>query len=298
MINKITVLLCLSLALAYTIFLIGVDKIQYNIGCTITTALLHYLFLFIFFLMLALGWYYFSSISLVKLSLSKATTLQSHDESFGKVTWGVVISTPVCITAVTFGIVYSLGKDYHSKTSCWLSVESGALFGFIGPVAFTILINIVIVISLVVTLCSTAFSSQGKMKKRTLAGIRSICTLLPVLGVTWLFGLLSINDDVVVFQYIFSLLNSFQGLFIFISKCLLNKKIRKLLSGSIHKKDSENWRSRLYALLSSNPLSMNTKEFSSVSRIQPGGESVNEVRKGNLIEGISFMGRESVNTAL
>ncbi|XP_062605266.1 adhesion G protein-coupled receptor E3-like, partial [Saccostrea cucullata] len=121
--------------MAYTLFLVGVDKIQNEVGCTIITALLHYLFLFIFFLMLALGWHYFSSISLVKLSLSKATALQSHANAVGKVTWVVVTVIPVCITAGTFGIVYSWDKDYHSKTSCWLSFESGALYGFIGPVA-------------------------------------------------------------------------------------------------------------------------------------------------------------------
>lgn len=42
------------------------------------------------------------------------------------------------------------------------------------------------------------------------AGVRSICILVPVLGVTWLFGLLSVNDDVIAFQYIFSILNSVQ----------------------------------------------------------------------------------------
>jgi hypothetical protein len=41
-------------------------------------------------------------------------------------------------------------------------------------------------------------------------GVRSICILVPMLGVTWLFGLLSVNDDVIAFQYIFSILNSLQ----------------------------------------------------------------------------------------
>ncbi|XP_062609055.1 adhesion G protein-coupled receptor L3-like isoform X2 [Saccostrea cucullata] len=88
MVNKITVLLCVSIALAYTIFLIGVDKIQYKVGCTVITALLQYLFLFVFFLMLALGLYYFSSISLIKISFSKATTFQSKANFFGKIIWG------------------------------------------------------------------------------------------------------------------------------------------------------------------------------------------------------------------
>ncbi|XP_062577728.1 adhesion G protein-coupled receptor L3-like [Saccostrea cucullata] len=299
MVNKITVLLCLSIALAYTIFLIGVDKIRYKVGCTVITALLHYLFLFVFFLMLAIGLYYFSSISLIKMSFSKATTFQSKANFFGKIIWGIVTVLPAFITATTFGVVYSLNKDYHSKTSCWLSLESGALYGFVGPVACIVLINIVIVIILSVTLCSIGFTPQDKRRNKILAGIKSICTLLPVLGVTWLFGLLSINEDVVVFQYIFALLNSFQGLFIFISKCLLSKKIKKSLGERIHKKDSEHWGSRLSTFLSSNQLSMKTKKFSSLSKIQSEEEdSFKGVIEGDCIMGISFKSRDGDNIAL
>ncbi|XP_062601069.1 adhesion G-protein coupled receptor D1-like [Saccostrea cucullata] len=298
MVNKITVLLCLSIALAYTIFLIGVDKIQHKVGCIIITALLQYLFLLIFVLMLALGLYYFSSISLVKISFSKASTFQSKVTFFNKIVWGIVVVIPVCITAVTIGAIYSLNKDYHSKSSCWLSFDSGALYGFIGPVACIVLINIIIVIILSVTLCSMGYVPQDKTRNRILAGIKSICTLLPVLGVTWLFGLLSINDDVVVFQYIFALFNSFQGLFIFISKCLLSKKIRKLLSESIHRNNSGSWRGRLYSLLSSHPHSVTMKEFSSLSKSQLEEDSKSKNGKRKLIKGISFKGSYRDNTAL
>ena len=41
-------------------------------------------------------------------------------------------------------------------------------------------------------------------------GLRSICVLLPLMGVTWIFGLLSVNKETVVFQYIFAILNSLQ----------------------------------------------------------------------------------------
>ncbi|XP_061176182.1 adhesion G protein-coupled receptor E2-like [Saccostrea echinata] len=145
---KITVFLCLSIAMAYTIFLLRIDKIQYKIGCFVITALLQYLFLFVFFLILL-------------------HFLNQH----------------------------------------------------------------------------------------------------------------------------------FKGLFIFISKCLLSRKIRKLLCESIHKKHSVSWRSRLYSLLSSTPLSMNMKEFSSVSEIKPEGEeSIN--REGVDIKEVLSKSRESVKTVL
>ena len=34
--------------------------------------------------------------------------------------------------------------------------------------------------------------------------------LLPLLGVTWIFGIFAVNDDTVVFAWIFTILNSLQ----------------------------------------------------------------------------------------
>ncbi|XP_062572837.1 adhesion G protein-coupled receptor E2-like [Saccostrea cucullata] len=107
MIDKITVLLCLSIAASYAAFLGGIDKTQYKVGCTVITAVLQCLFLSIFFLMLALGMYYFVSVSLIKISFSKATKLKSDENTFSKIIWGIVFVMPVLITAVTFGIIYS-----------------------------------------------------------------------------------------------------------------------------------------------------------------------------------------------
>ncbi|KAH3727832.1 hypothetical protein DPMN_053777 [Dreissena polymorpha] len=47
-------------------------------------------------------------------------------------------------------------------------------------------------------------------------GVRSVCILLPVLGLTWLIGIFSVNRDTLVFQYLFAISNSLQvgeGLF-------------------------------------------------------------------------------------
>lgn len=40
--------------------------------------------------------------------------------------------------------------------------------------------------------------------------LKSVCTLIPVLGVTWIFGIFAINEDAIVFQYIFTIANSIQ----------------------------------------------------------------------------------------
>ena len=42
------------------------------------------------------------------------------------------------------------------------------------------------------------------------SGIWSMCVILPLVGVTWVMGVFSVNEELVVFQYIFALLNSLQ----------------------------------------------------------------------------------------
>lgn len=47
------------------------------------------------------------------------------------------------------------------------------------------------------------------------AGMKSAAVLLPLLGVSWAFGLLTINKKTIAFQYIFAISNSFQVIIIF-----------------------------------------------------------------------------------
>ena len=56
---------------------------------------------------------------------------------------------------------------------------------------------------------------------------RQGAAILVLLGLTWLFGVLAINDAKVVFQYLFCIFNSLQGLLVFIFYCVLSKENRK-----------------------------------------------------------------------
>ena len=41
-------------------------------------------------------------------------------------------------------------------------------------------------------------------------GVKACAVLFPLLGLTWVFGILSVTDAGLVFQYIFTILNSLQ----------------------------------------------------------------------------------------
>ena len=67
-------------------------------------------------------------------------------------------------------------------------------------------------------------SNRTEHKRQLQRGL-SISSLL---GLTWIFGALSIfKETEELFQYLFVICNSFQGLFIFVFFCLLQPKVRE-----------------------------------------------------------------------
>ena len=63
------------------------------------------------------------------------------------------------------------------------------------------------------------------LTKRFARGLRASMIILPLLGVTWLFGILTMTSVSLVFNYIFAILNSLQGFLIFVFHCVLNKQV-------------------------------------------------------------------------
>ena len=57
------------------------------------------------------------------------------------------------------------------------------------------------------------------------AWLRRSLILLPVLGITWSFGLLTFFSSTIVFHYLFTIFNSLQGFFIFFNFCVLDSEV-------------------------------------------------------------------------
>lgn len=73
------------------------------------------------------------------------------------------------------------------------------------------------------------------------AGVKSAAVLLPLLGVSWVFGLLTLNKKTIVFQYIFAFSSSFQVTIHFIEvghgfcpQLVTKKKQLKQFNSSLH----------------------------------------------------------------
>ncbi|XP_061181185.1 adhesion G-protein coupled receptor D1-like [Saccostrea echinata] len=219
--NIILLNLCGSLVLSYTVFIAAVEKTDNWALCIFITAVIHYLFLVTFFCMLAMGIYYFMSITVTFYAMYVANNFKSKSRVhfFLLGSWGF----PLGITVITLGAFW--GKNYHIRNYCWLSMESGSLYMFIVPVCVIAVINVIIMASLIRVLYSSSAMTKSSLQRKAASGLRSLGTLVPVLGVTWIFGVLAVNESAEIFQYIFIITNSIQGFCIFISHVLLNKKL-------------------------------------------------------------------------
>ncbi|XP_071115253.1 uncharacterized protein [Haliotis cracherodii] len=205
--------LCFALIIAYSIFLGGVTQTENQAVCTAISALLHFFFLVVFFLMLAEGVEVLVSVIYVFNTKSRLRWLLL-------LSWGA----PVVVVGISLGATQLNG--YGSEQFCWLSLESGLLWAFVAPALAVILANLIIVFIVLKTMFSTTAMMTKSAMEKGRAGLKALCVLLPLMGVTWVFGVFSVNEDLRVFQYLFAVFNSLQGFFIFIFHCLVSRQIQ------------------------------------------------------------------------
>ncbi|CAL8302465.1 unnamed protein product [Boreogadus saida] len=148
---------------------------------------------------------------------------------------------------VTFTFVSNDGGaegKYYDAHSCWLTHNSmlkGSFYSFIIPVGIIVFVNLLSMALVIVKLLNPVKGlGPGGRKSRSRGQaavriLRSIIILTPVFGVTWLLGFASLVLDLadglaasMVF-YIFSVCNSFQGLFILLTVSVGEKMVRDAL---------------------------------------------------------------------
>ncbi|KAM9743587.1 adhesion G protein-coupled receptor D2 isoform 2-T2 [Menidia menidia] len=193
-------------------------------ACFLVTALLHLFFMSSFCWMLVEGLLLWSKVVSVNISEDRRMKL------YYVIGWGL----PVLIVGVT--LVISVDK-YKADDHCWLNVKTETIWAFVGPVIFVLAVNAVVLCRVVMVTVSSAHrrakmlspSSASKMQTfdLTWAVTRPVLILLPVLGLTWLCGVL-VHLSVVV-AYIFIALNSFQGLYIFLVYAVYNSEVRNAI---------------------------------------------------------------------
>lgn len=117
--------------------------------------------------------------------------------------------------------------------SCFLS-HPGAFWGaFLAPLLAIIVFNAVIFVCVIVVLIKHVKTS-AELKNRSISKeeatrlIFSISGVMSLFGLTWLFAILTFSTEGLreTFQILFTLFNSFQGLFIFLFVCVMSSDVR------------------------------------------------------------------------
>ncbi|XP_038052444.1 uncharacterized protein LOC119725155 [Patiria miniata] len=148
------------------------------------------------------------------------------------ISWGV----PFVIVSICVILQYcnctSLPKIYAEGAVCWITDASVRLVVFLVPCSLCLLLNLFMFVLTVVIVrrsrhAAKAVRKQGKMKG-VKAEVAIYVKVSALVGVTWVFSFLTQSvTGIVVFNYIYIILNYFQGVFIFIAFCL-NKRVRGL----------------------------------------------------------------------
>ncbi|XP_037830106.1 adhesion G protein-coupled receptor L2 isoform X29 [Kryptolebias marmoratus] len=214
--NTIHKNLCINLFIAELIFLIGIEMTEPRIGCAIIAGILHFFFLASFSWMCLEG---------VQLYLMLVEVFES-EYSRKKYYYVSGYLFPAIVVGVSAAIDYG---SYGTKKACWLSVDNHFIWSFIGPVTFIIMLNLIFLVITMYKMVkhSTTLKPDSSRLENIKSWVMGAFALLCLLGLTWSFGLFFISEASIVMAYLFTIFNTFQGMFIFIFHCLLQKKVRK-----------------------------------------------------------------------
>ncbi|KAM9833543.1 adhesion G protein-coupled receptor L3 isoform 8-T12 [Syngnathus typhle] len=214
--NTIHKNLCLCLFIAESLFLIGINRADQPIACAVFAALLH------FFFLAAFTWMFLEGVQLYILLVEVFESEHSRRRYFYLVGYGV----PALVVAVSAAVDY---RSYGTDRACWLRLDTYFIWSFIGPATLIIMLNVIFLgIALYKMFHHTAILKPDSgcldnIKSWVIGAIALLC----LLGLTWAFGLMYVNESTVVMAYLFTIFNSLQGMFIFIFHCVLQKKVRK-----------------------------------------------------------------------
>ncbi|XP_066023899.1 adhesion G-protein coupled receptor D1 [Pocillopora verrucosa] len=217
--TQIRLSLSVSLGAGQIIFLTGINATENTALCVLAAAFLQYFLMAAFCWMLVEGIYFF-------LFVVKVYNINTKMHMYHFISWGL----PIIIVSISIGI--AAGKDgiksYTSENYCWLSSTNNLIWIFVTFVAFIEVLNILILVRVIKEMSKLMQpTGENNNTQQIRLGIKTCAVMIPLLGVTWLFGLLlSLHK---AFAYIFTIFNSIQGILIFVLHCARNSQIRERL---------------------------------------------------------------------
>ncbi|XP_077364123.1 brain-specific angiogenesis inhibitor 2 isoform X5 [Festucalex cinctus] len=254
---------CLSILASNLLILVGQSQTLSKGLCTVTAAFLHFFFLASFCWVLTEAWQSYLAV----IGKMRSRLIRKRFLCLG---WGL----PALVVAVSVG--FTRARGYGTASYCWLSLEGGLLYAFVGPAAVIVLVNMLIGIVVFNKLMSRDGISDKSKKQRAgvpvearsrlllkcskcgvissaalssstassaMASLWSSCVVLPLLALTWMSAVLAITDRrSTLFQVLFAVFDSVQGFVIITVHCAMRREVQDAMRCRMGgcKDDSEN----------------------------------------------------------
>ncbi|XP_044178528.1 LOW QUALITY PROTEIN: uncharacterized protein LOC122960408 [Acropora millepora] len=218
--GRIIINLSLSLLFYQGVFFGAVKTVSSNEQCKIIAILLH------FFVLCSFTWMNVMAYDVHKTFTSSGGGRGSshqlqHTRRFVRYCiygWGapaIVVSTFVIIDQfISKGFVgYGQGEAY-----CFIAEPKAILSSFVVPVALILVFNLFALVHTVLHIVKTRKRTQKVTNRQHSTGAALICVkMASVMGVTWILGIAANVHALSFLWYPYAVLNSFQGVFIFLS---------------------------------------------------------------------------------
>ncbi|XP_048013046.1 adhesion G protein-coupled receptor L4-like isoform X2 [Megalobrama amblycephala] len=220
--NVARVNLCMSLLLAHLLFLLTQQFLSLirpqQVLCAVISGVLHFLFLSGFV------WMFIEAV-LLYVCVTNLSRISSKK-------WEVLNSGFLCVIGyavalVVVGVSGWLVPDGYGSEHCWIKVDKGFIWSFLGPVTVILALNMILFISIIISLSSTLKNLNveiSQMKQTRIMVFKTLAQFV-VLGCSWILGFFTNGSKVL--EILFLILNSQQGTFIFLIYCVLNNEVRQ-----------------------------------------------------------------------
>ncbi|XP_071817220.1 cadherin EGF LAG seven-pass G-type receptor 2-like isoform X4 [Apostichopus japonicus] len=214
--NSIHINFVFMLIAAELTFLVGVNT-DIVFACTIVSICLHFL------LLGAFSWMFIEAVHLYRMMTEVRNINMGPMTTYYIVCYGlpgIIVGLAVPLSNVDYG-PQSNAKDQYF---CWLSIFDMLIWSFAGPVLVIVALNVIVfIMAISISLRSGHKDPEFNSLK---AGLRAAGILLPLLGITWVFGLLAVNQGMLLYQFLFAFCSFVLGVSIFIFYCILDSTVR------------------------------------------------------------------------
>lgn len=216
--------------------------------CIATAATLHY------FLLASFTWMGLEALHMY-LALVKVFNIYvpSYILKFCAVGWGlplVIVSLVLAIDKDSYGGSTSqeAAMVLQSTDFCWVTSDVVLYVTVLGFILLVLLANLSVFVVVLIQIKRMQMNKPSANSGSRGVGrdLRAVASLTVLLGLTWAAGFFSFGPGRVVMMYVFSILNTLQGFFVFLFHCLMKDNVRKqwrihLCCGRFRLSDYSDW---------------------------------------------------------